>query len=244
MSQLPTGETILGTITSATLIAPDIYEISATDEDGAEHTGVMAQRDSDLSYRAARMAREDGDWLCFDEGTRDIPIYEVLRHRVRACKRLEAASIKEMGEIRRDGKLTLTSYFGECAPPLNTPDWAVEQLSKVRNGIFFTRGREGLQLAVHEAIAEGYMSPMAAEFGAREGDYLFYDTTTCVVPLNELKNVFEEAEALITSKNSLYALLNNNFPAYTAQYNSIIQEKYKIPGAGMLDGDAGFFKEP
>lgn len=232
MHQPPQGESIWGNINTAVEIALDIYEIFAKDENGIEHTGIMARKstaEKSLSPGAVSMAEEDGVWLCYDENTKDIPIYEVLQRRVAACKKIETAALKEMAEIKRDGKLTLTDYFGECAPPKDTPQGIVSQMYKVRNGIFFTQDCKELQFAVHEAIADNYMFPMAAEFGHRNGDYLFYDTTTSAIALNELKNVFDEAEGLIVSEDSLYATLNKNFSVYTMMYNEIMQEEYKIP---------------
>lgn len=73
------------------------------------------------------------------------------------------------------------------------------------------------------------MSDIAVKFGQSGGDYLFYDTTTAAIALNELRNVFLEAEALIVSEDSLYATLHKNFSTYTMLYNELVQEKYKIP---------------
>lgn len=238
MHQPPQGESIWGNINTAIEIALDIYMIIAKDENGIEHTGVMARKstaDKNLSPQAVAMAEQDAeslcgsDWLYYDENTKEIPMYEVLQRRVAACKRLEAAALKEMSEIKRDGKLSLTDYFGECAPPAVTQHGVISNMFKVRNGLYFTQDNNQLQFAVHEAIADNYMSPIAAEFGQRNGDYLFYDTTTSAIALNELKNVFEEAEGLIVSEDSLYATLGKNFVAYTLIYNGIMQEEYKIP---------------
>lgn len=225
-------ESIWGNINTAIEIALDIYAIVATDENGMEHTGIMARKstaEKNLSPKAVSMAEQDGEWLCYDEDTKDIPMYEVLQRRVAACKKIEAATMKEMAEIKRDGKLNLTDYFGECAPPMETQHGPISDMLKVRNGIYFTQDNKEMQFAVHEAIADNYMSPIAAEFGIRRGDYLLYDTTTAAIPLNELKNVFDEAEALVVSEDSLYATLNKNFSVYTGVYNDIMQDEYKIP---------------
>ena len=228
----PQGESIWGNINTCVEIALDIYAIIAKDENGIEHTGIMARKstaEKNLSSKAVSMAEQDGEWLCYDENTKDIPMYEVLQRRVAACKRMEAAAMKEMAEIKRDGRINLTDYFGECAPPVETQHGAVSDMLKVRNGIYFTQDQEQMQFAVHEAIADNYMSPIACEFGLRRGDYLFYDTTTAAIPLNELKNVFDEAEALVVSEDSLNATLNQHFRVYTSIYNEIMQDEYKIP---------------
>lgn len=232
MSHQPQGDSIWGSINTCVEIALDIYKIFATDENGIEHTGIMAKKstaEKNLSPKAVSMAEQDGDWLCYDENTKDIPMYEVLQRRVAACKRLETAALKEMAEIKRDGKLSLSDYFGECSPPTESQQGVISNMLKVRNGLYFTQDGEGLQFAVHETIVDNYMSPIAAEFGQRNGNYIFYDTTTSAVALNELKNVFDEAGGLIVSEDSLNATLNKNFPAYTSVYNEIMQEEYQIP---------------
>ena len=232
MHQQPQGESIWGTINTCTEIALNIYMIIARDADGIEHTGIMARKEAaekNLSAKAVSMARQDGDWLYYDEDTKDIPMYEVLQRRMADCKRVEAAVMKQMEEIRQDGKLSRTDYFGECSPPAETPQGGVVDLLPVRNGIYFTQDNHEMKLAVHEAVTDNFMSPMAAEFGQKQGEYLFYDMTTSAIPLNELKNVFDEAETLIVSEDSLFATLNNRFQAYVSEYNACMPEENQIP---------------
>lgn len=232
MSNNPQGESIWGNINTCVEIAINIYMIIAKDENGIDHTGIMAHKDSvgkNLSAKAASMAEQDGEWLCFDENIKDVPLYEVLQQKVAICKKMEHHALKQMEEIKRDGKLTLTDYFGECNPPTESKDGPLLDMLKVRNGIFFTSDKENFQFAIHEAIADNYMSPAANVFGIRHGEYLFYDTTTAAIPLNELKNVFDECESLIVSKDSLYATLNQHFSSYMADYNYLLPEEHQIP---------------
>ena len=124
MHQPPQGESIWGTINTCVEIALNVYMIVAVDGQGIEREGVMVRKDAvrdTLSEKAADMGKEDGDWLCFDEDKKDIPMYEVLQRRMALCRRMEAVVMKQMEEIQRDGKLSLTDYFGECAPPVETP---------------------------------------------------------------------------------------------------------------------------
>lgn len=80
MHQPPQGESIWGNINTAIEIALDIYMILATDENGIEHSGVMARKSTagkNLSPEAVAMAEQDTeslcdtDWLCYDENTKD-----------------------------------------------------------------------------------------------------------------------------------------------------------------------------
>nr|WP_300830691.1 hypothetical protein [uncultured Acetatifactor sp.] len=236
MHQPPQGESIWGTINTCVEIALNVYMIVAVDGQGIEREGVMVRKNAvkgTLSEKAAAMGREDGDWLCFDEDRKDIPVYEVLQRRMALCRRMEAVVMKQMEEIRRDGKLSLTDYFGECAPPVETPAGRVDDMLHVRNGIYMTQDGESMKFAVHEAVADSFMSPMAAECGSRQGDYLFYDTASSAVMLNELKNVFDEVSALVISEDSLYATLDQNFSAYKQLYNACVPKEEQIP-----EGDA------
>ncbi len=232
MHQPPQGESIWGTINTCVEIALNVYMIVAVDGQGIEREGVMVRKNAvedTLSERAAAMGREDGDWLYFDEDKKDIPMYEVLQRRMALCRRMENVVIRQMEEIRRDGKLSLTDYFGECAPPVEIPAGQVDDMFHVRNGIYMTQDEESMKFAVHEAVADNFMSPMAAECGSRRGDYLFYDTVSSAVMLNELKNVFDEVSALVISEDSLYATLDQKFPAYKQLYNACVPEEEQIP---------------
>lgn len=228
----PNGESIWGNINTCMEIALNIYMIIAKDSKGIERTGIMAHKDSvgnNLSQEAAAMATKDGDWLYFDEEAKDVPMFEILQQRIAMCRRIENNALRQMEEIKRDGSLTLTDFFGECTPPVESKDGPLHDTLKVRNGIFFTSDKENFQFAVHESIADNYMTPLAATFAHKQGEYLFYDTTTAAIPLNELKNVFDECEALIVSEDSLYATINQRFAGYMAMYNEVLQPENQIP---------------
>lgn len=239
MHQQPQGESIWGTINSCVEIALDIYMIIAKDANGIEHNGIMARKDTaekNLSPKAVSMAEQDNGWLCYDENTKDIPVYEVLQRKMAACKRAEAAIMQQIEEIRRDGKVVLSDYFGECRPPVETPHGEAVDLLPIRNGIYFTQDNHEMLFAVHETVADNYMSPAAAEFGQRNGEYLYYDLMASAIPISELKNVFTETEALVMSEDSLYATLNHRFQAYVSQYNHCMPEESRIPEVDAPEG--------
>lgn len=144
--------------------------------------------------------------------------------------------MQQIEEIRRDGKVALSDYFGECRPPVETPHGEAVDLLPIRNGIYFTQDNHEMLFAVHETVADNYMSPAAAEFGQRHGEYLYYDLMASAIPISELKNVFTEAEALVMSEDSLYATLNHRFQAYVSQYNHCMPEESRIPEADAPEG--------
>lgn len=226
----PSGESIWGNINTAFEIALNIYAIVTKDENGMEHEGIMVPKSKAkevLSEKAISKAEQDGDWLCYGEDTKDIPMYEMLQRRVAACKRMESKAMEMMSEIRRDGKLRLTDYFGECTPPKQAD--SADQLHQVRNGIYLIHSGKEDYFAVHEAVADNFMSDVAEAFGKKNGEYLYYDLTTAAVPLYELRQIYEEVNDLIVSEDSLLATLNTNFKSYISYYNELVQEEAKIP---------------
>lgn len=232
MHHAPQGQSIWGTINTCVEIALDVYMILARDKDGNEQEGLMVRKNAAkgvLSKEAAGLGQESGGWLCYGKDTKDIPLYEILQRRLADCKRMEATILGKMEGLKRDGKRKRTDFFGECAPPKTTPDCAIKKTRKVRNGIYLINEGDGAKLAVHEKIADQFMTPAAIGFGARRGGYLFYDVAASAIALNELKSVFEEAAALVLSEDSLYASLHKNYPAYTSFYNQCMPEAARIP---------------
>ena len=227
----PNGESIWGNINTTIEIALNIYAIVATDKSGIEREGIMVPKDKAkevLSEKAISMAQQDGDWLCYGEDTKDIPMYEMLQRRVAASRRMEAKAMEMMEEIRNNGKLNLTDYFGECPPPVEQEKSDILPV-QVRNGIYFVQSEGQDFFAVHEAVAYSFMSDVAVSFGKRQGEYLLYDLTTAAVPLFELRQLYEEVNDLIVSEDSLLSTLNTNFRAYVLYYNELLQEEAKIP---------------
>lgn len=226
-----------GTIKNSTAIGLNIYAVTAIGENGFEYEGIMVLKSAVgkiLSVKAASMGQDNGEWLCYGEDTKDIPVYEILQRHLAELKRNGAAVSRQLEEIRQHGRLLLTDYFGECAPPLKMPDGVASEMFYIKNGIYLVQNANGLKLAVHEAVAENYMTPMAAEYGIRKGEYLFYETSgtsgaTCSVALYELKNVFREVAALIVSESSLYATLYQDFGEYVILYNRYVPEWERIP---------------
>jgi len=221
----------MGKLNTCIEIALNIYYVVAD-----KGNGIMIPTDKakqTLSLKALALGEEADGYLRYPEGgTMDIPMYEVLQKRAASCDKLKEQALAQMKEIERDGRLRLTEYFGECAPPDNTPKGIVDKLDKVRNGVYFVNSSDEQSFAVHEAIADYYLSPVAPELADKKGEYLFYSITSCAVPINELKGIFPEDGNLIVSEDSLYSTLNTNFPDYVSQYNTLyntVNEDEHIP---------------
>ena len=207
----PQGESIWGNINTCIEIALNIYEISAKNGEG-----IMVKKDAEtvLSDKAISMGTDNGEYITFDEQTKDIPKYEVLKHRLEENKKLEAELLEEMQEIERAGKYRYPNYFGEIEKPANISN-------EICRGIYFVSDGNEQALAVHNCIAEDYMSEMALDTGIASGEYKLYDKGTICIPIFELSKIFDEVEATIIAKDSLHATLQTNFTAYTEEYNEL-----------------------
>ena len=231
MYRKPWGESQWGTINNSLEICFNIFRIIARDEHGMEHVGIMVGKDKAqevLSPKAIEMGKVRGEWICYDENTMIIPLYEALQHQRVQCKQLEYCIIQNMDEIRREGKLHLTDYFGEFEPPELSLTKNAEGVIYVRNGIYIICRKVKWKIAVHESIADHYMTSMAIEFGMRKGDYLFFNRKTSAIVLNELRCAFKEIAEMIISVDSLNATLYKNFSQYTAAYNKSVPQQKQI----------------
>lgn len=181
MHQQP-QESIWGTINSCVEIALNIYMIVAIDKNGVEHSGIMAHQDAwgeILSEKAVDLAKRDGEWLHFDEHVKDAAMFEVLEKRLESCKKIEAAVLREMEEIKKGNQILLPQYFGDCLPPEAAQDVVMEP---IRNGIYLMKDGEQTTLAVHESISEQYLTPMAMGFGESVGEYRIFSLAHCAIP--------------------------------------------------------------
>lgn len=230
MHQQP-QESIWGTINSCVEIALNIYMIIAVDEQGVEHSGIMAHQDAEgkiLSEKAADLAVKDGEWLHFDEHVKDVALFEVLEKRLESCKKIEAAVLREMEEIKKGTQILLPQYFGDCQPPEVGSDSVAEP---IRNGLYWMKHGAESVLAVHESITEQYLTPMAMGFGQPEGEYRLFSLAHCAIPFYELKDMFPEVESQIVSMESLYATLHEQFGEYVKAFDALVPAKQQIPVA-------------
>ncbi len=232
MHQPPQGQSIWGTINTCIEIALDIYAIIAKDQDGKEQQGIMVKKSSAeelLSKKAVRMGQESGEWLCYGKDTKEIPLYEILLRRIADCRRMEKLIMGQIGELKRDGKLNWTDYFGECQPPRLTSEGGADGMRKIRNGIYLLNDPNSITIAIHEKVADQFLTPAAVGYGKKKEEYLLFDAQESAVALNELKNIFDEVAALIISEDSLHASLHKNYPTYTSLYNQCMPETAQIP---------------
>lgn len=232
----PEGDSMWGRVNTCVKIATNIYYVFA------EHgEGVMVQKEHAnqiLSPKAIAIGTADNEFLCFErDKNADIPIYELLQKRIAYCRQIELKAMEVLKGIKEDGHLCLTDYFGECPPP---KECRLSDCERVRNGIYFLGQGSGSLFAVHKVVTENFLSPMACDFAIcrMQSDYLYYDLTTCAIPLYELGQIFDEVKAAILSPKRLYATIYQNFGLYFSLYNATVPEEEQIPA---VEGPSGPF---
>ena len=155
--------------------------------------------------------------------------YETLKRRLAACQKLSRRLSGEMDALRREGQLHEPLYFGECPPPGLSPAGKVEKAARIGNGLYFVRARGEKFLAVHDSLAERYLTAMAAARGEWDADYWFYTPLSCAVPVSELSGCLPELARRVQSRESLWRTLHLYFPGYTGFYNDIYAGGSPIP---------------
>ncbi|MCI8622895.1 MAG: hypothetical protein HFG26_04455 [Provencibacterium sp.] len=145
--------------------------------------------------------------------------YETLRRSLERHERHCESLRRRLAELERSGKLLLPKYFGEFLPPQRSPEGKVLAWTPLLDGIFLTDVASGRLLAVHEAVAERYLTAVAAAFGEFLGEFCFFDESMAVA-LFELSSAFPEIKAVLDMP-PLYATLRRLYPAYVAFYNDI-----------------------
>ncbi len=237
----PQGDSIWGNINTCIEIALNVYAIYAEKGEGIMIPKEEAEKM--LSSEGLAKGKEKDGWICYDGDSKDIPMYEILGKRLEACKKIMEETQHQMKEMELKGKVHLSDYFGELLPPVVSEEKTAvqktaDQLQKVRNGIYFMESEGETALAIHEKVAEYFLSVYGVEFGRKQGDYLLYDLDTSAIPLNELKSVFPEVESLILSTESMNATIHNKFQTYEQLYNRLVPEQLKIPA---VDGPISLF---
>ena len=211
-------ESIWGTINLMIEIALNIYIIHAEKGSGIVMPKEKASQFSEETVKKA--VEEDGN-LYFESGDpMDSVMSELLEQRLIMTKKVEAECIKLMQQYQK-GEKTANDSFGVFSPP------SVEQeLQKIRNGIYMPV--EGSQFFIHKSLAEVFLIPYALEYSKLENDYYVFSDKAIALPLQELRNYFNECKELIIQEDSLTATLTADYPTYVEHMNRVLPDKEKI----------------
>lgn len=208
-------EAVWGAIHYYEMPFPEIYFMA-----GRRNEGYVVPKDYQgklLTPKALSFGQEHGEVLFFGMGeTMGIVEYELLRYRLaHSYHEKEREYLQEQLRVcRQYGQVDQSGYFGEYPPPNETPGGIVEDFTKIRNGVYFTKAGGEWLLGICFPIWHSELTIPAHQFGRECGDYLFYDPVTAAIPIFELKDNYEEIHKLVSSEEALRALLAKNFRVY------------------------------
>lgn len=148
--------------------------------------------------------------------------YETLRRSLMRHERYCESLRRRLAELERSGKLSFPKYFGEFSPPQRIPEGELFSWQALHEGVFLLETSAGRQLAVHEAVAERYLTAVAAAAGEFLGDYCFFEESMAIA-LFELSGAFPDIREFL-SLPPLYATLRRLYPAYVSFHNDIYKE--------------------
>lgn len=228
----PQGDSIWGNINLCIEIALNIYYLC-----GEKGEGIVIpkeQAEKDFSPETVAAGKESDGYLYYPKGeTMEMFRQEMLQKRLVMIKKMELAATEQMEAVRKGGQEAALARFQDIEPPGDRE----ENKKRIWNGIYILNGEEP-QIAVHERIAEAFLTPYACEFGRRENGYFYYTLQSAALPLYELKGVVPECQEIIVSEESLYATICTHYPAYRERYNALVAQEQQIP---QIDAPANLF---
>lgn len=228
----PQGDSIWGNINLCIEIALNIYYLC-----GEKGEGIVIQKEQaekDFSPETVAAGKESDGYLYYPKGeAMEMFRQKMLQKRLVMIKKMELAATEQMEAVRKGGQEAALARFQDIEPPGDRE----ENKKRIWNGIYILNGEEP-QIAVHERIAEAFLTPYACEFGRRENGYFYYTLQSAALPLYELKGVVPECQEIIVSEESLYATICTHYPAYRERYNALVAQEQQIP---QIDAPANLF---
>ena len=228
----PQGDSIWGNINLCIEIALNIYYLC-----GEKGEGIVIpkeQAEKDFSPETVAVGKESDGYLYYPKGeAMEMFRQEMLQKRSDMVKKMELAVTEQMEAVREGGQTAALARFQDIEPPGGRG----ENEKCIWNGIYILDGEEP-QIAIHERVAEAFLTPYACEFGRRENGYFYYTLQSAALPLYELKEVFPECQEIIISEESLYATICTHYPAYRERYNALVAQGQQIP---QIDAPVNLF---
>lgn len=219
----PQGDSIWGNINLCIEIALNIYYLC-----GEKGEGIVIPKEQavkDFSPETVAAGKELDGYLYYPKGEEmEMFRHEMLQKRLDMIKKMKLTATEQMEAVRKGGQTAALARFQDIESPENRE----ENEKRIWNGIYILDGKEP-QIAVHERIAESFLTPYACEFGKWENGYFYYTLQSAALPLYELKGVIPECQEMIVSEESLYATICTHYPAYRERYNALVAQEQQIP---------------
>lgn len=158
----PQGDSIWGNINLCIEIALNIYYLC-----GEKGEGIVIQKEQaekDFSPETVAAGKESDGYLYYPKGeAMEMFRQEMLQKRLVMIKKMELAATEQMEAVRKGGQEAALARFQDIEPPGDRE----ENKKRIWNGIYILNGEEP-QIAVHERIAEAFLTPYACEFGRQQ----------------------------------------------------------------------------
>ncbi|OME10705.1 hypothetical protein [Paenibacillus odorifer] len=212
---------IWGTILTCVEIGLHIYALQAERDQGIVLDAEYAKKA--LSENALQLGKERDGHVYFDDVKSIVPTYELAKQR--AITHPELQSVAENPEqLVPDGHYFAPEYFGEFPPPQDDQGQAYPQQQTWDNGVFLVERPQGIQLAVHQTVAEQVLSDMALMHAAGHESYWFFPLSDCAIPIYELSASHPGVLAKVINEDSLLHTLCDDHPAYVGVHNLHTEE--------------------
>lgn len=216
---------IWGTILTCVEIGLHIYAMQAEQGSGLVPDTDYA-RDA-LSEEALKLGKQQGEHLYFDDVKSIVPTYELTQQG--AITHPELKEVTDQPEkLAENGRFFAPEYFGEFAPPQDTPWTTTSNRQPLCNGLSFIQQDGEWKLAVHQTIGELCLSEMALYHAAGQGQYLLYSLDKCAIPVYELSASHPAVMEQIVNEDSLLHTLCDDYPEYVGMHNLHVEEWGRI----------------
>jgi len=143
--------------------------------------------------------------------------------------------------LEAEARLFLPDRFGELPDLKRIPSiyGEMKEQTPIDNGIFFFQGEADSGIAVHDVLAEHFMSDYARiKHNYRKDDYRYYElNNTAAIAVFELSSTHPKVLDMITSWESLMHTLATEFPDYASYWNNYVDYDAMIadtPAPGFM----------
>ncbi|AIQ70250.1 hypothetical protein [Paenibacillus graminis] len=212
---------IWGTILTCVEIGLNIYALQAERDQGIVLDADYAKKA--LSENAFQLGKERDGHVYFDDVKSIVPTYELAKQGAITHPELHAVA-ENPEQLVTEGHYFAPEYFGDFPPPHDDHGQAYPQQQTWDNGVFLVERPQGMQLAVHQTIAEHVLSDMALMHAAGHESYWFYPLNDCAIPIYELSASHPGVLAKVINEDSLLHTLCDDYPSYVGIHNLHTEE--------------------
>lgn len=120
-----------------------------------------------------QLGKERDGHVYFDDVKSIVPTYELAKQGAITHPELQAVA-ESPEQLVTEGHYFAPEYFGDFPPPQDGQGQVYPQHQTWDNGVYLVERPQGMQLAIHQTIAEHVLSDMALMHAAGHGAYWFF----------------------------------------------------------------------